>query len=88
MRATFPAYDYDDMVAAQYRLVTEGLHLDHLRLVMGYSMGGMQTLAVGRAASRFRRRLRADGGAAVGDGEPELDDAAADGGDDPQRSEL
>ena len=43
LRAKFPAYDYDDMVAAQYRLVTEGLHLRHLRLVMGYSMGGMQT---------------------------------------------
>lgn len=43
LRARFPAYDYDDTVAAQYRLVTEGLHLSHLRLVMGYSMGGMQT---------------------------------------------
>ena len=43
LRAKFPAYDYDDTVAAQYRLVTEGLHLSHLRLVMGYSMGGMQT---------------------------------------------
>ena len=42
LRAKFPAYDYDDTVAAQYRLVTEGLHLQHLRLVMGYSMGGMQ----------------------------------------------
>jgi homoserine O-acetyltransferase len=43
LRAKFPAYDYDDTVAAQYRLVTEGLHLRHLRLVMGYSMGGMQS---------------------------------------------
>ncbi len=43
LRAKFPAYDYDDTVAAQYRLVTEGLHLKHLRLVMGYSMGGMQS---------------------------------------------
>jgi homoserine O-acetyltransferase/O-succinyltransferase len=43
LRAKFPAYDYDDTVAAQYRLVTEGLHLQHLRLVMGFSMGGMQT---------------------------------------------
>ncbi len=43
LHAKFPAYDYDDMVAAQYRLVTEGLHLRHLRLVMGNSMGGMQT---------------------------------------------
>ncbi len=43
LRAKFPAYDYDDTVAAQYRLVTEGLHLQHLRLAMGFSMGGMQT---------------------------------------------
>lgn len=43
LRAKFPAYNYDDTIAAQYRLVTEGLHLQHLRLVMGISMGGMQT---------------------------------------------
>ena len=42
LRAKFPAYDYDDAVAAQYRLMTESLHLQHLRLVIGYSMGGMQ----------------------------------------------
>lgn len=41
MRAKFPHYDYDDMVLAQYRLVTEGLHIQHLRLVIGNSMGGM-----------------------------------------------
>jgi homoserine O-acetyltransferase len=43
MRAKFPHYNYDDMVLAQYRLVTEGLGLKHLRLVMGNSMGGMHT---------------------------------------------
>ncbi len=42
LRAKFPRYDYDDMVLAQYRLVTEGLGIKHLRLVMGNSMGGMQ----------------------------------------------
>ena len=41
MRAKFPAYNYDDMVAAQYRLVTEGLGLRHVRLIVGFSMGGM-----------------------------------------------
>jgi homoserine O-acetyltransferase len=41
LRAKFPRYDYDDMVAAQYRLVTEGLGIGHLRLVLGNSMGGM-----------------------------------------------
>ena len=41
MRARFPRYNYDDMVLAQYRLVTEGLGIRHLRLVLGNSMGGM-----------------------------------------------
>lgn len=41
MRMKFPAYNYDDMVDAQYRLVTEGLGVRHLRLLLGYSMGGM-----------------------------------------------
>ena len=43
MRAKFPRYNYDDMVLAQYRLVTEGLGVRHLRLVLGNSMGGMHT---------------------------------------------
>jgi len=43
LRTKFPRYDYDDMVDAQYRLVTEGLGIKHLRLVMGNSMGGMHT---------------------------------------------
>jgi len=41
LRAKFPLYNYDDMVVAQYRLVSEGLGLRHLRLVLGQSMGGM-----------------------------------------------
>jgi len=41
LRAKFPRYNYDDMVLAQYRLVTEGLGIRHLRLVIGNSMGGM-----------------------------------------------
>jgi len=43
LRTKFPRYNYDDMVLAQYRLVTEGLGVKHLRLVIGNSMGGMQT---------------------------------------------
>ncbi|MEJ7811032.1 MAG: alpha/beta fold hydrolase [Gemmatimonadaceae bacterium] len=43
MRARFPSYTYDDMVVAQHRLLTEGLGVNHLRLVMGTSMGGMHT---------------------------------------------
>jgi homoserine O-acetyltransferase/O-succinyltransferase len=43
MKTSFPKYDYIDMVDAQYRLVTEGLGVKHLRLVIGNSMGGMHT---------------------------------------------
>jgi homoserine O-acetyltransferase len=41
LRAKFPRYGYADMVAAQYRLLTEVLKIDHLRLAIGTSMGGM-----------------------------------------------
>ena len=43
MHMRFPKYTYDDMVLADYRLLTEHLHINHLRLVMGTSMGGMHT---------------------------------------------
>jgi homoserine O-acetyltransferase/O-succinyltransferase len=43
LRAHFPHYDYDDMVAAERELVEKGLGVDHLRLVMGTSMGCMHT---------------------------------------------
>jgi homoserine O-acetyltransferase len=41
LRGRFSHYAYEDMVTAQYRLVTEGLHVDHLHLIMGTSMGCM-----------------------------------------------
>jgi homoserine O-acetyltransferase len=41
--ARFPTYGYRDLIQAQHRLVTEGLLVNHLRLVMGQSMGGMHT---------------------------------------------
>ena len=43
LKAKFPKYNYNDMVEAQYRLVTEGLGIKHVRLIIGNSMGGMQT---------------------------------------------
>src|SRR5439155_264078 len=43
LRVKFPHYRYDDMVRAQYLLVRDGLKVDHLRLVMGTSQGGMHT---------------------------------------------
>jgi homoserine O-acetyltransferase/O-succinyltransferase len=43
LHAKFPRYRYSDMVRAQYLLVHDGLKVDHLRLVMGTSMGAMHT---------------------------------------------
>jgi len=43
LHAKFPRYGYLDMVEAQYRLLTEGLGVNHARLVIGTSMGGMHT---------------------------------------------
>jgi len=49
----FPRYGYDDMVTLQYRLVSEGLQINHLRLVMGTSMGGMQSWMWGYRYPQF-----------------------------------
>ena len=43
LRAKFPRYNYDDMVDAHHRLLTEHLGVGHVRLVIGNSMGGMET---------------------------------------------
>ena len=43
LKAKFPHYRYEDIVAAEHQLITEGLGIKHLRLVMGSSMGGMHT---------------------------------------------
>jgi homoserine O-acetyltransferase/O-succinyltransferase len=53
LRSKFPRYTYADMVTAQYRLLTEGLGVDHLQLVMGTSMGGMHTWMWGEAYPDF-----------------------------------
>jgi homoserine O-acetyltransferase len=42
-KVKFPKYDYADMVDAQHRLLSEGLGVRHLRLIIGNSMGGMET---------------------------------------------
>jgi homoserine O-acetyltransferase len=57
LHARFPQYSYDDMVAAQYRLLTEKLGVTHLRLVMGTSMGGMQTWVWGETYPDFMDAL-------------------------------
>ncbi len=57
LRAKFPRYNYDDMVLAQYRLVTEGMYIRHLRLVIGNSMGGMHVWVWGEAHPGFMDSL-------------------------------
>jgi len=57
LRMAFPRYTYDDMVLAQYRLLTEHLGVDHLRLVMGTSMGGMHTWVWGYTYPDFMDAL-------------------------------
>jgi homoserine O-acetyltransferase/O-succinyltransferase len=57
LHAHFPQYDYDDMVAAHYRLVSEGLGVNHLRLVMGTSMGCMHSFVWGETYPDFMDAL-------------------------------
>jgi len=57
LHAKFPHYTYDDMVVAQYRLITEKLGVNHLRLVMGTSMGGMHTWVWGETYPDFMDAL-------------------------------
>lgn len=57
LRMHFPHYDYDDMVRSQYIMLTEGLHVDHLRLIFGTSMGCMQSFVWGETYPRFADAL-------------------------------
>ncbi|MGH8092055.1 MAG: alpha/beta fold hydrolase [Chthoniobacterales bacterium] len=57
MHARFPNYGYRDMVEAEYRLLTEGLAINHARLVMGTSMGGMHTWLWGEIHPDFMDAL-------------------------------
>jgi len=57
LHARFPRYGYHDMVEAEFRLLTQGLHVDHARLVMGTSMGGMHTWLWGERHPQFMDTL-------------------------------
>src|SRR5689334_7447787 len=57
LHAHFPQYDYDDMVAAHHRLLTEGLGVNHLRLVTGTSMGCMHSFVWGETYPEFMDAL-------------------------------
>jgi homoserine O-acetyltransferase len=57
LHAHFPRYGYTDMVTAQFRLLTEGLGVNHARLIMGTSMGGMHTWVWGEQHPDFMDAL-------------------------------
>jgi homoserine O-acetyltransferase/O-succinyltransferase len=57
LRAAFPRYDYDDMVEAEYRMLTEGLDVQGLEMIVGTSMGCMQGFVWGEEHPGFARRL-------------------------------
>ncbi len=57
LHARFPHYGYRDMVEAEFRLLTEGLKVNHARLVMGTSMGGMHTWLWGELHPQFMDAL-------------------------------
>jgi homoserine O-acetyltransferase len=57
LHASFPRYGYIDMIEAQRRLLVDGLHVNHLRLVMGTSMGGMHTWLWGELHPDFMDAL-------------------------------
>ncbi len=57
LRAKFPRYGYRDMIVSQQRLLAEGLGIDHLRLVMGTSMGGMHSWLWGEMYPQFMDAL-------------------------------
>jgi homoserine O-acetyltransferase/O-succinyltransferase len=53
----FPKYDYDDMVRSQYRMLTEGMRVDRLRLILGTSMGCMESFVWGETYPGFAQAL-------------------------------
>ena len=57
LRGRFPHYGYTDMVTAEHRLVTEGLHVNHLRLILGTSMGCMHSWMWGERHADFMDAL-------------------------------
>jgi homoserine O-acetyltransferase/O-succinyltransferase len=57
LHARFPHYGYRDMLEAQYRLLTQGLKVNHARLIMGTSMGGMHTWLWGELHPQFMDTL-------------------------------
>ena len=57
LKAKFPRYNYADIVDAQYRLLSEGLGIRHIRVIIGNSMGGMQAWLWGQKYPKFMDAL-------------------------------
>ncbi len=57
LRMKFPRYTYDDMVRSQHEMLVDGLHVDHLRLILGTSMGCMQSFVWGETYPQFSDAL-------------------------------
>lgn len=57
LKTKFPQYNYSDMVDAQYRLLSEGLGIRHVRLIIGNSMGGMNTWLWGEKYPQYMDAL-------------------------------
>ncbi len=57
LHAKFPAYDYDDMVRSQHEMLLDGIKVDHLRLILGTSMGCMQSFVWGETYPGFADAL-------------------------------
>jgi homoserine O-acetyltransferase len=57
LRMKFPRYDYDDMVRSQHQMLLEGMGVDHLRLILGTSMGCMQSFVWGETYPGFADAL-------------------------------
>ncbi len=57
LRMKFPLYTYDDMVRSQHEMLVDGLHVDHLRLILGTSMGCMQSFVWGETYPQFSDAL-------------------------------
>ena len=72
LKTKFPQYNYDDMVDAQYRLLSEGLGIRHVRLIIGNSMGGMNVWLWGAKYPNYMD-TRSDGLSTDSDVESQLD---------------
>ena len=83
LRTKFPLYNYEDMVDAQFRLVSEGLGLSHIRLLLGFSMGGMNAWIWGEKYPDFMDALvpmASQPSAMSNEAPPQTDEACGDCG--------